>query len=254
MMRDLFKKYTASISEPTQSSAVIRVIGDRSAGKTAFMASLARWPNADPKSPVQTVTPVGEAGEELVAKAQNLLEQGLQLEPTSLDSNAADVKDYTLRITLKGQFSWKNPKVAMGSQLVNLNISCKDYAGEFFTDLLQQSGSQRLQEYMEDCLQATGIILLIDGTSRKDSDYVNALDKFLTALDRTDISGGFRRIALVMTKCEQSELWVNRHKPDFLAKARFSQVCTKLQTWQQMGAGRVDYFTASAFVPTRIGP
>ncbi|MFM6078086.1 MAG: hypothetical protein ACKPCI_06125, partial [Dolichospermum sp.] len=90
-------------------------------------------------------------------------------------------------------------------------------------------------------------MLLIDGTSRKDSDYVNALDKFLTNLDRTDINHGFRRIALVLTKCEQSELWVNRHKPDFLAKARFSQVCAKLQTWQQMGAGEVNYFTASAF-------
>ncbi|MBK1987918.1 hypothetical protein A0J48_010260 [Sphaerospermopsis aphanizomenoides BCCUSP55] len=247
MMLDFFKKNKNTISEPLQSSAVIRVIGDRSAGKTAYMASLARWPNADPKSPVQTVTPVGEAGEDLVSKAQNILEQGLQLEPTDLNANAAEVKDYTLTITLKAQFSWKNPQATIGSKLANLNISCKDYAGEFFADLLQQSGNPKLQDYMEDCLQATGIMLLIDGTSRKDSDYVNALDKFLTALDRTDINRGFRRIALVLTKCEQSELWVNRHQPDFLAKARFSQVCAKLQTWQQMGAGEVNYFTASAF-------
>jgi hypothetical protein len=247
MMRDLFKKYTASVFEPTQSSAVIRVIGDRSAGKTAFMASLARWPNADPKSPVQTVTPVGEAGEELVSKAQNILEQGLQLPPTPLDANAADVKDYTLRITLKGQFSWKNPKATMGSQLVNLNISCKDYAGEFFSDLLQRSGNPMLQDYMEDCLQATGIMFLLDGNSRrKDFEYATALDKFLTSIDRTDINVGARKIALVLTKCEQSELWVNRHKPNFLAEACFPQVCKKLQAWQQ-DAGRVDYFTASAF-------
>ena len=246
MMRDLFKKYTAS--EPLQSSAVVRVIGDRGSGKTAYMASLARWPNADAKSPVQTVTPVGEAGEELVAKAQNILEQGLQLEQTQLDANASDTKDYTLSITLKGQFSWKNPKVTMGSQLVNLNISCKDYAGEFFTDLLQQSGNSKLQDYMEDCLQATGIMFLVDGSSsRKDLEYASALDKFLIALDRTGINVGSRRISLVLTKCEQPELWVNRHKSDFLAKARFPQICTKLQAWQQMGAGRVDYFTASAF-------
>lgn len=245
MMLDIFKKKINS--EPLQSSAVIRVIGDRGSGKTAYMASLARWPNADPKSPVQTVTPVGEAAEELVSKAQNLLEQGLQLEPTPLDANAADVKDYTLRITLKAQFSWRNPQATIGSNLANLNISCKDYAGEFFSDLLQRSGNPMLQDYMEDCLQATGIMLLIDGTSRKDSDYVSALDKFLTNLDRTDINVGFRRIALVLNKCEQSELWVNRHKPDFLAKARFPQVCAKLQAWQQMGAGTVNYFTASAF-------
>ncbi|MFM6264917.1 MAG: hypothetical protein ACKPFA_00150, partial [Dolichospermum sp.] len=91
MMLDIFKKKTNS--EPLQSSAVIRVIGDRSAGKTAYMASLARWPNADPKSPVHTVSPIGEAGEELVTKAQNILEQGLKLEPTDLRANAAEVKD-----------------------------------------------------------------------------------------------------------------------------------------------------------------
>lgn len=144
MIRNLFKKNSLQ----QQSSAVLRVIGDRASGKTAYMASLARWPNADPASPVQTVTAVNEAGRELISKAQNILEQGLELEATTLDASASDVKDYTLKITLKGQFSWKNP-TSIGSQLVNLNISCKDYAGEFFTDLLYQAGS-KLQDYLDD--------------------------------------------------------------------------------------------------------
>ncbi len=50
-------------SEALQSNAVLRVIGDRASGKTTYMASLARWPNADPFSPVQNVTPVNEEGE-----------------------------------------------------------------------------------------------------------------------------------------------------------------------------------------------
>lgn len=236
------------MTELPSSNAVVRVIGDRGAGKTAYMAALARWPNADGKSPVQNIIPIGESGEELVAKAQNILEQGLQLEATRLDANAIDVKDYTLRITLKGQFSWKKSHLRIGSQLVNLNVSCKDYAGEFFTDLLQLSGSPQLEDYLEDCLQATGIMFLVDGNSnRKDKEYANALDKFLTALDRTDISVGARRIALVLTKCEQSELWINRHKSSFLAGARFPQICSRLKSWQQMGVGSVDYFTCSAF-------
>jgi hypothetical protein len=248
MMRDLFKKYTTF--EPLQSSAVVRVIGDRNSGKTVYMASLARWPNADPNSPVQSVTPIGEAGEELVSKAQNILEQGLELEATPLFTSASDVKDYILRITLKGQFSWKNPKATMGSQLVNLNISCKDYAGEFFTDILHQAGNSMLQDYLEDCLQATGIMFLVDGVcSSKDVEYASGLEKFLMMLDRTgtDINVGTRRISLVLTKCEQGDLWVSRHKPAFLAEARFPQVYKKLQTWQQMGIGRVNYFTTSAF-------
>jgi hypothetical protein len=56
-----------------------------------------------------------------------------------------------------------------------------------------------------------------------------------------------RRIALVLNKCEQSDLWVNRDKPAFLASARFPQVSQKLKVWQQMGGGEVEFFTASAF-------
>jgi len=249
MMLDWLKqnKITGS-SEPQQSNAELRVIGDRASGKTTYMASLARWPNADPASPVQTVAAVNQEGEELVRKAQDILEQGLELEPTRLDANAAEVNDYTLSITLKGQFSWRNPKARLNSQLVKLNISCKDYAGEFFADLLHQSGNSQLQSYLEDCLQATGMMFLIDGTAyRKDSEYASGLDKFFIALDRTSLTDEQRRIALVLTKCEQTELWVNRHKPTFIASRRFTQVYKKLENWQQMGAGVVDYFTASAF-------
>ncbi|URD48713.1 hypothetical protein [Chroococcidiopsis sp. CCNUC1] len=242
------RKTTQGTSEAIQSNGVLRVIGDRASGKTTYMASLARWPNAEPSSPVQNVTPVNEEGEELIAKAQNILEQGLELEPTDLNASAIDVKDYTLSIALKGQFSWKNPKASAPSQLVTLNISCKDYAGEFFTDLLYQAGDSRLQDYLEDCLQATGIMFLIDGTThRKDSEYANGLDKFLMALDRTDIGAEKRRVGLVMTKCEQPELWIKRHQPRELAAARFPQVNRRLQSWQQMGAGSVEFFTTSAF-------
>lgn len=245
MMLNLFKK---KAPQPQKLSALLRVIGDRASGKTSYMASLARWPNADPSSPVQSVIPVGETGKELVSKAQDILEQGLELEPSALDASASQMKDYTLQITLKGQFSWKNPKVKMGSQLVDLNISCKDYAGEFFNDLIYQPDNPLLQDYLEDCLQATGIMFLVDGNSRrKDSEYASGLEKFLTALDRTAMVLSQRKICLVLTKCEQSELWVNRHKPAFLAQARFPLIYRQLQTWQKMGAGTVNYFTNSAF-------
>ena len=249
-MFDWYKNKTtkSSVSEPIDRSAEIRVIGDRASGKTAYMASLAYWPNANDSSPVQTVTPLNDDTNELVENAQNILEQGLQLGQTDLKVSAENVQDYSLSIVLKGQFSWKEPKVTLQPQLVKLNISCKDYSGEFFSDLLHKTGDSQLTNYLEDCLLATGIMFLADGTShRKDSEYANGLDKFLMALDRTDISRIQRRIAFVMTKCEQSELWVNRHKPRELAQARFPQTFRKLQAWQQTGGGQVDYFTTSAF-------
>ncbi|MBG0744660.1 MAG: hypothetical protein IV298_14475 [Cylindrospermopsis raciborskii KL1] len=235
-MLNIFKNKDQS---PSQSNIVLRVIGDRDAGKTAYMASLARWPNASPDSPVQTVVPVDEGGEDLVNKAQNILEQGLELEASLLE-NLDQVRDCTLQITIKQK--------KLGSQLLNLNISHKDYSGEFFSDLLHRNQDPLFQEYLEDCVQANGIILLFDGNSRrKDPEYANGLDKFLIALDRHDIGGMKRRIALVLNKCEQSDLWVNRDKPAFLASARFPQVSQKLKVWQQMGGGEVEFFTASAF-------
>ncbi|MEZ2232561.1 hypothetical protein [Microcoleus sp.] len=242
------KSTKSSVTEPIDRSGVIRVIGDRNSGKTAYMASLAYWPNANASSPVQTVTPLNDDTNQLVDNAQNILEQGLQLEPTDLNTSVDDIRDYTLSIVLKGQFSWKTPKVNLQPQLVRLNISCKDYAGEFFSDLLHRNGDALLGDYLEDCVRATGIMFLADGTShQKDSQYSSGLDKFLIALDRTDISSSQRRIAFVMTKCEQSELWVNRHEPRELAQARFPQTFRKLQAWQQTGGGQVDYFTTSAF-------
>ncbi|MFK0733256.1 MAG: hypothetical protein ACFKPT_05995 [Gloeotrichia echinulata GP01] len=235
-------------SEPQQNSAVLRVIGDKSSGKTTYMASLARWPNANSNSPVQSVISINQDGQELINIAQNLLEQGAELEPTRLNADASEVKDYSLSITLKGQFSWKNTQASLKSQLVKLNISCKDYTGEFFTDLLHQTNNPLLTDYLEDCLQATGIMFLVDGTAyRKDAEYASGLDKFFMALDRTDMSEKKRRIALVLTKCEQSELWLNRHKPKFLASARFPQVDKKLKSWMERGGGSFDYFTTSAF-------
>jgi len=250
------KKQSSSNSELLDQSAVVRIIGDRGSGKTAYIASLAYWPNADPSSPVQTVTSGNSETNELVAEAQNILEQGLQMGGSDLNDSVGDVKDYSLSIVLKGQFSFlknvnaamKNVNSVMKPQLVQLNISCKDYAGEFFADLVHKVGDSKLEDYLEDCLLANGIMFLADGTThRKDSEYANGLDKFLMALDRTDISSNQRRIAFVMTKCEQSELWVNRYNPRNSAEARFPQTFRKLQGWEQRGSGQVDYFTTSAF-------
>ena len=89
----MFNLFKNKNQPPLQSSGVLRVIGDRSSGKTTYMASLARWPNADPDSPVQAVTAVDEGGEDLLSKAQNILEQGLELEKTPLALNVSGVAD-----------------------------------------------------------------------------------------------------------------------------------------------------------------
>jgi GTPase SAR1 family protein len=233
MLKNIINKLKNS-SEFTQENANIRLIGDRQSGKTSYMASLAYYPNASKDSFVQNIIPIGEDAENLITQAQNILEQGLELEPTMLNANIDEVKDYTLSITLANQ--------------VKLTINCKDYAGEFFSDLMFKIGEPLLDDYLDDCLQATGIILLIDGTShRKDSEYAQGLDKFLLALNQADLGQEKRRIAVTFSKCEQSELWINRQFAEKIANNRFPQLSRRLQAWQNQNIGEVSYFTTSAF-------
>lgn len=234
--------------QPLQKSATLRVVGDRASGKTTYMAALARWPNANPNSPVQSVMPITREGEELVEKSQMILEQGLQMEPTALVNDVNDIKDYALSIVLRQQFSLKSLKPGAAPQLLTLNISCKDYPGEFFSDVLHQAGDPQFEDYLEDCIQAEGLLLLLDGNARqRDAEYANGIDKLLFLLARSDAGATKRRIAMVLTKCELADLWVNRLKPEYLAEARFPKVYRRLKAWDAIGAGSVDFFTNSAF-------
>jgi hypothetical protein len=108
MLNWLKQKVNPSIGSGLDQNATLRVIGDRRSGKTTYMASLAYWPNASPDSVVQTVSPIGEGGDELIAKAQNILEQGLELEGTDLENTSEDLKDCAISITLKQKFSKEN--------------------------------------------------------------------------------------------------------------------------------------------------
>jgi hypothetical protein len=237
---------------PKQASSSIRIIGDRASGKTAYMAALARWPNANASSPVQRVVANNNDGEELVRAAQNLLEQGLELQPNTLNPNPTETKDYGIGITLKDQFSWRSMTSSNSSQLIDLNISCKDYAGEFFSDLLNSQNDPVLDAYLEDCVISQGIALLIDGTSyQNDKKYASGLNKFLAGIDRFDLAGVQRRIAFVITKAEQPELVISRNDSkkayDYTHSTRFPEVYKTLKSWQATGAGKVDFFVVSAF-------
>lgn len=254
-MFDRLKKQIAEIQaekpepEVKQSSAVIRVIGDRASGKTTYMAALARFPNANPDSVVQDITAVNNDSNELISKAQNILEDGLELEPTDLSSNAGEMSDYQLSITLKSQVPFKALRTNLSGTSSKLNISCKDYAGEFFADLLHQTQDPKLANYLEDCSSATGIMFLLDGSSsRKDAEYAIGIEKFLKALSRSSNTSELKRVALVLTKCELPELWMKHHEPEKLAHIQFKQVCSKLRSWESTHSPcKVEFFTASAF-------
>ncbi|MEB3342028.1 hypothetical protein [Okeania sp.] len=243
MFKSIFNQKNNQNIKAENYSGILRVIGDRAAGKTTYLAALARCSNADIYSKVESVTPGNQDGKYLIKQAKNLIEKGLQIEPTRLANDVLEIRDYSLRIVLKN-----SDKLNLSNTVFNLDISCKDYSGEFFSDILQEKDSQLLQDYLNDCFPATGIMLMIDGTThRKDLEYSQGVDKLLVALAGDNILGQKRRIALVLTKCELADLWVNRHRPKFLTEARFPTILKRLESWQDLGMGNVEYFTTSAF-------
>jgi GTPase SAR1 family protein len=232
------KLFPKKPSEPEQISSSVRVIGDRASGKTTYMAALVRQPNADPTlSVVDSVKPLNNEGEELIRKAVNLLEKGDTLEPTPVGAGVDSVKDYSIEIKVRKE----------SAGCVTLNVNCKDYPGEFFSDILYRQNDPFLDDYIQDCIYSNGLMVLLDGMSfRRDQEYAIGLERLLMLMDQNEINMSERRIAVVLTKCEQSELWINRHNPRLIAR-RFPQIMQKLQVWKNSGLGMVDYFASSAF-------
>jgi hypothetical protein len=245
-----FLNFIPTSSESRSGNANIRLIGDRLSGKTAYMASLAYWPHVNANSPVRSVTSLGdrEAGQQLIDFAKDILEQGLQLPPTPADkSNLDKIKNYGLEITLKDRYSW-NPSQTE-SNPTTININCTDYSGEFFRDLYLKPKDPWSDDYFQYCRMATGILLLIDGTTHlKDGRYADGLGEFFRALDYPGEEQN-QRIAFVLSKCELPQLWVNRHEPRELIPRLFPKTVKQLENWMEGKAKtrQVDYFTSSAF-------
>lgn len=229
-------------------SASLRFMGDRIAGKSTYLASLVRWPNSNPSgSPVQTVKPMNEDAETLLMQANDILEQGSTLAPTFYDTPRS-AENYRIQIVIKKQ-SFEEKKIKMLiNKLININIECKEYMGELFTSaLLSNDNPHWVEAHLKDCLGVDGLLVLIDYFNSKDEVYAASLDTFISRLTRLQTTTKQRRLALIFTKCDLPELWLNRTCPRELASTRFPQVYTRLQSWQQLGAVTVEYFTTSAF-------
>ncbi|MEA5578254.1 hypothetical protein [Anabaena sp. UHCC 0451] len=230
-----------------------RVIGPRRSGKTAFMAALARWPNAKSDSPILSVDPYNDEAGELINIAQDILEDGKELAGTQYGNDAEDQPTYSLLITLKAKF-FNHPLPALKNQPIRLRVSCREYSGELIKELrnIANPGSH-LVSYLDDCATASGLLILIDSTATKTSDkeYAQALEYLQRELnERLSINtGGLQnyRIAVVFTKCEQppaSGYWQNI---DTFLGLKFPNVKTTLNKWRNNWGCSTNYFFCSTF-------
>ncbi|MBR8826667.1 MAG: hypothetical protein DSM107014_01970 [Gomphosphaeria aponina SAG 52.96 = DSM 107014] len=225
-------------------SGDIRIIGGRGSGKTTFMAALAYWPNSKPNSPIESVQPFDSETQILCEMARNLLENGQPLPPTR------QPRLYSLIITLKP--GWSNPIIKITGKNLRLEVSCQDYAGELLTLLRNRLDEQIVMTYLDDCAAATGILLLVDGSSHKlDQEYSQALENMKRELDYRFSSNNRNkreyRLAWVFSKAEQGGVWSHRNNIENFAGLKFPKTKKVLSQWRKDWNCQTASFFCSAF-------
>lgn len=226
-----------------QGTVEFHIIGDRSSGKTTYLAALAYWPIslASQNSPVDSVAPYDANAQVLIDMAENILLKGDDL-PSSEEPIL-----YSLTVKLKQKFVEK-----LTGQPPSIRISCVDYPGEFFENL--RKNAPIVDSYLNDLQAAAGLLLLIDGTkqtSRDDENNAKAiqiLDRMLNQrLANTPDRLKNYRIAVVISKAEDAKLWGSLDNiPNFMSR-RFPQTQRALNQWKTEWKCKVEYFSCSAF-------
>ncbi len=162
------------------------------------MAGLAYW-HRQFKSQRFTIDPVGEDTHKLADKAENMICQGLSLDPTLPTDNIDELPEYSFDIWIKQPF--KKERIV---------LVARDYPGEVFDSI---NGADSLHsDYIDECFQQRvgGCLILLD---RWDDDayYVPRIQKFVQLLH--DYGRADLRVAIAISKCERGEIWPCRLDP-----------------------------------------
>jgi hypothetical protein len=219
-------------------------IGSYAAGLSTYLATLAYHQKHQVKSKKVLscqVTPINAYARELSYKAENILKEQVMLDQTGFNGSLWDnpLYGFTITLEIKGLFWAKNTE--------KVSFAIYDMPDSLLRDIRKFSSSHSFTEYYDDLFSDIGgYFLPIDGTShREDEVYAKSLEKFTTDLTQRNPQGC--RIAFTVTKCDLSELWVNRDDPRGLVQRRFPKMYEILENWTQEDKGKVEYFTTSSF-------
>jgi Double-GTPase 1 len=229
-------------NNPQQGTVEFRIVGDRSSGKTTYLAALAYWPISlvGTESPIHSVEPYEPDSRVLLDMAENILLQGDDLPPTE------EPILYSLTVKLKQKFVEK-----LTGKPPSIRISCVDYPGEFFANI--RKNTSIVDSYLDDLQAAAGLLLLIDGTKQTTKDDQNnakaikILEKRLNQrLANTPDRLKNYRIAVVISKAEDAIIWASLDNvPNFMQR-KFPETQGALNQWKTEWKCQIEYFSCSA--------
>jgi hypothetical protein len=216
---------------------IINLIGPRASGKLTYLAMLSCWNKQQLTKPRISVDCVNSDAIELMEKAENIIFQGNQVEPTMVqDPDRYPV--YQFDILIKNNIFKK----------VNLNVSARNIPGEIFESTNYFSSTSTIETIGR---EAGSYLLIIDASSyRGDVDYAKYLENYLSKLIQVNKSSALDqkiRIAFTLSKCDLPDIWLNRDNADKLVSRRFPQTKQILDKWVANGAVEARYFVSSSF-------
>jgi hypothetical protein len=194
----------------------ICIIGPRASGKTTYLAALSYLPELQAREKVKSkslfkVKALGEDSKKLAENAENILKEGLMLEPTVIGGVIQTVDDLPF-------YSFKiEAKLHRFSKVREIYLNVRDYPGEAFDEIVNPSIETMIhKEFIDECLanDIVGCLILFTALEKgADKFYRSVMDRFLELMDIHERTNNLR-LAIAISKCERGEIWPGRIDPE----------------------------------------
>lgn len=185
----------------------ICVIGPRNAGKTTYLAALAYGPNKG-RGQDYKIRAQNPESRELAVKAEDILCQGLDFEPTGREvKKVDDLPFYSFGIETNGGWRGKSKTI---------QLTARDYPGEVFEKIAEPSLADSIhKEFIQECFtDVVGCLIFLTGWEKgTDSFYNRVMRGFLDLMDAHERARDLK-LAVAMSKCERGEIWPGRLDPE----------------------------------------
>ncbi|MDJ1185289.1 hypothetical protein [Roseofilum casamattae] len=235
-------------------SGDIRIVGPRASGKTVYLAALADWHNLGNESPVNSVEAINQAARRLIDYSRDILANGRQLGPThAFDPH--NIPHYELYIELIfNSYFW--PVHSIFRRRIKFSVSFQDYSGEIFHEMARKNETNNyvINNFLDVCALSSKFMIIIDPLiidDENDLEYALAIKNYFQELEnrfiRGDRSLSESRAAVVLSKCDQLEVWKHRKNIMAFFKNKFPRSYKVLQQINAKEQCSIAYFSCSAF-------
>ncbi|MGK7896051.1 MAG: hypothetical protein AB4372_21175 [Xenococcus sp. (in: cyanobacteria)] len=245
---------------PGENEKKIYIIGPRASGKTTFLGALLSIATKSQNKNHEKVNVVTKgATSQLEYQVKDSWKNKKPLAPTTFDDS---LQNYEFSIKINSQY-----------KPTEFQFKVKDYAGEFFQELIRIDLARQIKPYLKDCLtNANGWIVLLPDFCLQDEgnefNIVDNVDDFYKSVFRqllsnypqddvfferdevTKIQDNLRkiRIAFVMSKCERGELWTRRWEPERdLFQVHLNNTRNFIRNNISLSKNQIGFFALSSF-------